>query len=122
GRFPFVDVDSGGSVEGYTKNVGDVIKRAPAGAKIIPGHGALATIDDLKNFHRMLTETTSIIRKQIDAGKTLEQVKAAGLPAEWNSWGTGFIKTDRWIETVYNNLSKKSARHHSHPHGDNVHH
>ena len=122
GRFPFVDVNSGGSVEGFTKNVGDVIKRAPAGVKIIPGHGALATIDDLKAFHRMLTETTSIIRKQIDAGKTLEQVKTAGLPAEWNSWGTGFIKTDRWIETVYNSFSKKTARHHSHSHGDNVHH
>ena len=122
GRFPFVDVNSGGSVEGFTKNVGDVIKRAPAGVKIIPGHGALATIDDLKAFHRMLTETTSIIRKQIDAGKTLEQTKAAGLPAEWATWGTGFMKTDRWIETVYNSFSKKTARQHSHPHGDSVHH
>ncbi len=43
GRFPFVDLDSGGDVEGFTKNVGDVIAKLPAGVKIIPGHGPLST-------------------------------------------------------------------------------
>jgi len=109
GRFPFVDLGSGGDVEGLTANIGTVINRAPAGVKIIPGHGALATIADLKSYHRALTETTAIVRKQMAAGQTLEQIKATGLPAEWASWGTGFIKTDRWIETVFNSLSKKTG-------------
>jgi cyclase len=107
GMFPFVDLDSGGDVDGYVKNVGEVVAKLPAGAKVIPGHGPLATADDLKRFHRMLVETTGIIRKQIDAGKTLDQMKAEGLPDEWKSWGTGFIKTDRWIETIYHSFTKK---------------
>ena len=107
GRFPFVDLESGGSVEGLTKNVGELITKIPAGAKLIPGHGPLSTIDDLKAYHRMLVETTGIIRQKIEAKKSLAQMKSEGLPAEWNSWGTGFIKTDLWIEIVYRSLTKK---------------
>ena len=39
GRFPFVDLESGGSVQGLTKNIADIIPKIPAGAKLIPGHG-----------------------------------------------------------------------------------
>ena len=108
--FPFVDLEHGGSVEGLTKNVGDIIARMPADIKIIPGHGPLATLDDLKRYHRMLIETTALVRKEMAAGKTLAQLKAAGLPDEWKTWGTGFIKTDFWIETIFNSLSKGSKK------------
>ena len=107
GRFPFVDLDSGGSVEGLTKNIAELITKIPAGAKLIPGHGPISTIDDLKTYHRMLVETTAIVRQKIEAKKTLEQIKKEGLPAEWDSWGTGFIKTDSWLEIVYRSLTKK---------------
>ena len=107
GRFPFVDLDSGGNVEGFTKNVADVLTKLPAGVKIIPGHGPLSTPDDLKLFHRMLIETTDIVRKKMVAGKTLAEMKSEGLPAEWTSWGTGFIKTDMWIEIIHRSLSMK---------------
>lgn len=107
GRFPFVDLESGGTVAGFTKNVADVIGKLPAGVKIIPGHGPLSTSDDLKLFHRMLVETTDIVRQKMAAGKTLEQIKTDGLPEEWKSWGTGFIKTDVWIETIHRSLSAK---------------
>lgn len=107
GRFPFVDLDSGGSVEGLTKNIGELITKIPADAKLIPGHGPISTLDDLKAYHRMLVATTAIVRDKIAAGKTLAQIKSEGLPAEWNSWGTGFIKTDQWIELVYGSLTAK---------------
>lgn len=107
GMFPFIDLDSGGDVAGYIKNVGDVIARVPAGVKIIPGHGQLATVEDLKRFQHMLTETTDIVRKKMAAGKTLDQIKAEGLPAEWKSWGTGFVNTDRWISTIHRSFTRK---------------
>jgi cyclase len=107
GRFPFVDLENGGNVVSLGKNVGEVINRLPAGVKIIPGHGPLSTADDLKLYHRMLLETTDIVRKQAAAGKTLEQIKAAGLPEIWKDWGAGFIKTDQWIELIYRSLEKK---------------
>ena len=107
GRFPFVDLESGGSVQGLTKNIGEIIPKIPAGAKLIPGHGPISSIDDLKAYHRMLLETTEVIRKQMAAKKTLDEIKKAGLPAEWKSWGEGFIKTDQWIELVFRSLSMK---------------
>ena len=67
----------------------------------------------------MLVETTAIVRKQIDGGQDPgAQIQAAGLPDEWKEWGSGFIKTDMWIETIYNSLTKKmpaepaSTKHH----------
>ena len=107
GRFPFVDVDNGGNVVGLTKNIGEIITKIPAGAKLIPGHGPLSTIDDLKLYHRMLLETTDVVRTKVAAGKTVEQIKSEGLADEWKSWGTGFIKTDQWIELIHISLTRK---------------
>jgi glyoxylase-like metal-dependent hydrolase (beta-lactamase superfamily II) len=107
GKFPFVDIDNGGNVVGLTKNVAEIIRKLPAGVRIIPGHGPLSATSDLELYQRMLVETTEIVRKQMRAGKTLEQIKAQGLPAEWKDWGTGFIKTDKWIELVYQSLQKQ---------------
>jgi len=108
GRFPVVDLEAGGDIEGLAKNIGDIVSRLPADVKIIPGHGPLSGVEDLKQYHRMLVETTNIVRKKMKAGKTLEQIKAEGLPEEWKSWGSGFIKTDVWLELIHNSLSKKS--------------
>lgn len=107
GMFPFVDIDSGGDVEGYTKTVAEVLAKLPAGSKIIPGHGPLATADDLKKFHTMLVTTTRIVRDKMNAGKTLDQIKAEGLPEEWKSWSWQFVTTDRWISTIHRSYSKK---------------
>ncbi|HEV3470307.1 MAG TPA: MBL fold metallo-hydrolase [Pyrinomonadaceae bacterium] len=110
GRFPFVDLASGGSVEGLIKNVGEIIAQAPAGVKIIPGHGPLSTVEDLRTYHAALRETTDLIRQRMQQGKTLEQIKAEGLPEKFKEWGTGFIKTEQWIETVHRSLSQSGAK------------
>jgi len=107
GRFPFVDLESGGSVEGLTKNIGEIITKIPNGAKLIPGHGPLSGVEDLMNYHNMLVTTSDIVRAKIKAGKTLEQIKSEGLPDTWKTWGTGFIKTDVWLETIYRSLTAK---------------
>ncbi len=106
GRFPFIDLNSGGDVAGYIENVETVLENLPDGAKIIPGHGPLSTEVELKTFLGMLKETTDQIRKAIDAGKSLAAIKAAGLPAKWTSWGTGFINTERWIDIVYKSFTR----------------
>ena len=107
GKFPFVDVWSGGSVQGLIANVAALINQIPAGAKLIPGHGPLATLDDLKAFHQMLVETSKIVEDQMKAGKTVEEIKKAGFPEKYKDWGTGFIKPDQWAELIYASYSKK---------------
>lgn len=106
GSFPFVDLDSGGSVQGLIKNVTELIPKIPAGAKLIPGHGPLSGVDELKAYHHMLVTTTDIVRQKMAAKKTLDEIKKEGLPDEWKSWGGGFIKTEMWLEIVYRSLAK----------------
>jgi glyoxylase-like metal-dependent hydrolase (beta-lactamase superfamily II) len=107
GRFPFVDLASGGNVEGLIKNIGEILPKLPAGVKIIPGHGPISTIDDLKTYHQMLIETVEVVRKQMQAGKSLDDIKAAGLPEKYKDWNWAFITAPTWIEIIHRSLSQK---------------
>jgi glyoxylase-like metal-dependent hydrolase (beta-lactamase superfamily II) len=109
GRFPNIDLGGGGDVRGYIRNVELAIERIPADAKIIPGHGPLGTIKELKEFHEMLVGTSSFVEQQIAAGKTLEQVKAEGLPQRWKNWDQVPIREGRWLDILYRGLSPKAA-------------
>lgn len=107
GMFPFVDLKNGGDVESFTKNVATLIKQIPKDAKIIPGHGPLSGIEELKASHSMLVETTRIVRDRMKAGKTLAQIQAAGLPGKYAAWSWRFISTERWIGTIFESLGGK---------------
>lgn len=107
GRFPFVDIDSGGSVQGLINNIDALIKQIPADAKLIPGHGPLATIDDLKTYHQALIETSTHVQAEMKKGRSADEIKKAGLPDKYKEWGTGFIKTEMWIDIVHRSYSKK---------------
>jgi glyoxylase-like metal-dependent hydrolase (beta-lactamase superfamily II) len=107
GRFPFVDLGSGGDVAGLLRIIEASLEKIPADAKIIPGHGALATRADLEKYRDMLVETTGLVKKAIAEGKSLADVKAAGVPEKYKDWGGGFINASRWLEISYNSLSKK---------------
>jgi len=107
GMFPFVDLDHGGDVEGMARNVAKLIDEAPKDVKIVPGHGPISTLEDLRTFHKMLTETTGLVKAAIAAGKSLDQIKSEGVPEPWKKWGDGFIKTDRWLETIHKSLTRK---------------
>ncbi len=106
GMFPFVDLSSGGNVQGYMDNIKEVIGQAGADVKIIPGHGPLASLQDLKTAHRMMVETTELVRSKMSAGKSLDAMQQEGLQEEWKSWSWSFISTERWIETIYNSYSE----------------
>lgn len=107
GRFPNIDLGGGGDVRGYIRNVEESIRKIPEGAKLIPGHGPLATIKELKEFHEMLVATSGVVEKAIAAGKSLDDVKAAGLPERWNTWAVPTITTSRWLEILYRGLKPK---------------
>ena len=116
-RFPFVDLDSGGTVQGLIKNIADIMPKLPPDVKLIPGHGPISTVDDLKAYHRMLVTTTDIVQQKMKAKKSLDQIKKEGLPDEWKSWGTGFIKTDLWLEIIYKSYSKAPSKAPQNSHG-----
>ncbi len=105
GRFPFVDLGNGGSVQGLAANVAAVLDRIPENAKIIPGHGDLAGVGEMREYHEMLTESLALVGEAVERGETLQQIQAAGVPERWQPWGSGFINTDQWLGIVYNSLS-----------------
>ena len=53
-----------------------------------------------------LLDGKEVVRKGMTEGKTLEQLRADGLPEKWSSFGNGFITNARWIETIYNQAHK----------------
>lgn len=103
GLYPNIDLRAGGNVRGYIRQVEEAIRSVPADAILIPGHGPLSTVKELREFHEMLVETSGIVQQAIDAGNTLEEVKAAGLPAKWKSWGA-LIPEESWLAILYTGL------------------
>ena len=107
GTFPFIDIDSGGSVQGMIAGDEKVLAEVPDDVKIIPGHGPLATKEDLRKFVNVLKETSAAVEAGIKKGKTLDQLKQEKVLAKWDSWGQGFIKTDVFVEILYDSLKNK---------------
>lgn len=102
--FPFIDLENGGNVLNYSKNVAAILAAIPDDVKIIAGHGPLANKDDLRAFHTMLRKTTQYVQEKIDTGLSLCAIQEQGLPAEFESWGKGFISAETWIEFIHTSL------------------
>ncbi len=109
--FPFIDLDAGGSVRGLIAGLEALLPTIPPETKIIPGHGAVASVGDMKDFLTMLKETTAAVDKAMKQGKTLEQMKQEHLLEPWKKWSGRFVSTDTWLETVYNDLSAQKPGH-----------
>lgn len=107
--FPFIDINSGGSVRGLIKAVDELISKLPADVKIIPGHGQISTIDDMKAYAAMMKDTLAVVEQQMKAGKTLDQIKQAKVLEKWQKFSGDFVNTDAWIETIYNDLLGKKG-------------
>jgi cyclase len=103
--FPFIDVASGGSVQGMIDGVEKAAAQLPADVKVIPGHGVLSNLDDVRDYIKMLKETSAVVEKALDAHKTLDQMKQEKILAPWAKWSNDFVNQDVFIETLCNSLT-----------------
>lgn len=103
--FPFIDVASGGSIQGMTEGVEKAIAQLPADVKVIPGHGQLSNLDDVRAYIQMLKETTAAVQKALAAKKSLDQMKQEKILAPWSKWSGDFVNQDTFIETIFNSLT-----------------
>jgi glyoxylase-like metal-dependent hydrolase (beta-lactamase superfamily II) len=107
GFFPFIDVSSGGSLDGIIAACDTALELANGETKLIPGHGPLSGMDDLRTYREMLIGVRSAVGGLVDAGKSLDEVRAADPLAPWSEqWGKGFMKPDVFLEIVYRSLSE----------------
>ena len=104
GLYPFIDLESGGTVKGYVAAVEKVLGEVPDDVKIIPGHGPLATKVDLASYLAMLKETSALVQKGIDEGKTADQLVAAKPLAKWDKLSWEFFNSDFFVKQLYNGL------------------
>jgi len=103
--FPFIDVSSGGSVQGMAAAMEKVSNELPKDVKVIPGHGDLSNLDDVRAFVQMLRETSAAVQKAIDEHKTVQQMQQDKILEPWKKWSSQFIDSDKFIETLYNSLT-----------------
>jgi cyclase len=107
--FPFIDINGGGSSKGMIAALENALTQLPKDVKVIPGHGALATLDDVRSFLTMLKETRAVVEKAVKAGKTLQQLQQEKVLAQWEKYSGQFVSTDLFIETLYNELTGKKT-------------
>src|SRR6202047_2275278 len=103
--FPFIDVSSGGSVQGMIAAMEKATAQLPADVKVIPGHGALSNLDDVRDFTKMLKETSAVVESALKAHKTVDQMKQEKILAPWSKFSGDFVNADAFIETLYNSLT-----------------
>jgi cyclase len=104
--FPFIDLDSGGSVRGFIAGQRRIIKMADEDTVIIPGHGPIANRDDMQASVDMLVDAEARVEALVLEGKTEEEVLAANPLADYHeAWNWGFITTERMTSTLYRSLT-----------------
>jgi cyclase len=103
--FPFIDVAAGGSVQGMIAACEKSIAQLPADVKVIPGHGALSNVDDVRAFIKMLQETSAAVEAALKANKSLDQMKKEKILAPWSKFASDFQTDDVFTETLYYSLT-----------------
>jgi glyoxylase-like metal-dependent hydrolase (beta-lactamase superfamily II) len=111
--YPFIDVENGGTYQGIIDALNNILDiaipadRQEGGTMIIPGHGRLSDEAEVLDYRDMLTIIRDRIQHMVDDGFSLRQVRAAEPTSDYDvRWGidADFWSTDRFIETVYNEL------------------
>ena len=107
--YPYVDTNNGGSFLGTIKALDLLIEVSDADTKIIPGHGVLSNVEEVRTYRDMLLVIRDRIGKAIKEGKTLEQTQAAGLTSEYDErWESGrrIGSAATLIEAAFKDLAK----------------
>src|SRR5262249_39479731 len=106
--YPYVDLASGGSVDGVVRAAERILSVAKDDTRIIPGHGKVTNRARVKAWHTMLVTIRDRIRALVTQGKSLAEVQATKPTAEFDAeWGGAFISGPQLVETVYKDLSRR---------------
>lgn len=107
GIYPFIDVQSGGSINGMIAAGKHLLPLIDDNSTVIPGHGPKSNKAEYKTFLEMLTSIRDRVNKLIKEGKSQEEVVAAKPTADFDGkWGKGFLSPDQFVSIVYSDLSQ----------------
>ena len=110
GRYPYIDVRGGGSIDGYIAALEAVATLVDDDTKIIPGHGPLSDKSDLMELLNMLKTVRARVQALIDDGASEDAAVAADPLADLNEkWSWGFINGERITRAAYQSLKASEA-------------
>jgi glyoxylase-like metal-dependent hydrolase (beta-lactamase superfamily II) len=106
GRYPYIDLNSGGSVKGFIDAHKKALMVINDDTKIIPGHGRPSNKKELEAYMNLLEQIRVRVEEAISSGKSLDDLKAdPSIGGEYDqAYGNGFITPDRMREIFYNSL------------------
>jgi glyoxylase-like metal-dependent hydrolase (beta-lactamase superfamily II) len=111
GMFPAVYTSGGGDIRQLVRSLEKITADFPADTKVVPGHGNLATMQDLKDYLAMLKETIGMVETNIKEGKSLEQMKSEKPLFKYDALGSGGAQTtDQYLAMLYNLLSTDNKK------------
>ena len=110
GNFPFIDVSSGGTVEGFLNAMRTAHSVANDDTRVIPGHGPLATRADIAASIEMLEGVHTAASAAFADGVTVEDAVANELLGPWaETWGNGFINTEVFTRLIFSDYERIAA-------------
>lgn len=107
-RFPFVDVEAGGSVDGLLANLERVLDMLPPATRVIPGHGPLGGVEDIRAAADMIRASLAAVAAAEDAD-ALAALKRGGIEG-YPDWSWGFVNTARWVDTIVASEAARAAK------------
>jgi len=105
GRFPYVDLDAGGTVNGYLENIEYLLDELPDDIKIIPGHGSLSDKEGLRAIADMIRFSIKFVEQSKLAGMSDEEILAQGLGPDYQHLSWNFITEEKWLKTLLKDMS-----------------
>jgi glyoxylase-like metal-dependent hydrolase (beta-lactamase superfamily II) len=110
GLYPNIDASSLGWIGGMISAADRILKLAGPKARLIPGHGPMATAEDLAAFRKMLTTVHDRLAPLADAGKTIQEAIAARPTHDLDAtWGKGFFTGGMFTRVAYDGIVKHRA-------------
>lgn len=105
--YPYIDLESGGNIDGLLKNLNMALALVDTETKIIRGHGKVTNKEHLQQYRDIVQSIRDRVAKAMKEGATLEEILSNGLSAEWDaSYGQGFINSEALVTAIYNSLSQ----------------
>ncbi len=108
-RYPFIDVSSGGSLDGVINALNHILFIVNFKTIIVPGHGGLSNRDELVEYRNVLQMIRTNIHDAIAAGKTQEEIQSMNIGGSYDeAWGSQWIKVKDLVDVVFNNMEKNN--------------
>jgi glyoxylase-like metal-dependent hydrolase (beta-lactamase superfamily II) len=107
GAYPIIDISSGGRLEGMIAAHDRILAMAKPDTKIMPGHGKLSNVAELRETRDMLVTVRDRVKTAIAAGKSADTLVAEKPLADLDEkWGKGFMNSERLVRILHADLSR----------------